>query len=116
VEDKGEAYSQPSLSATDIIPRAITGRAREVPSRYTFCNGDQLMITARGWHLLRRYSLLVQQGRLTASRIHASSPAILLAIRTVRSTLLGFQTSKKNFFAPTLSAFFLAASKSCANS
>lgn len=77
MEDEGEAYSQPSLSATDIIPRAITGRAREVPSRYTFCDGDQLMITVRGWHLLRRCSLLVQQGRLAALQIHASGPASL---------------------------------------
>jgi hypothetical protein len=29
-------YSQPSLSATAIMPRAMTGRANEVPRRYTF--------------------------------------------------------------------------------
>ena len=37
-EKRGDnlTYSQPSLSAIAIIPRAITGRAREVPRRYTF--------------------------------------------------------------------------------
>lgn len=31
-----DAYSQPSLSATAIMPRAMTGRASDVPKRYTF--------------------------------------------------------------------------------
>jgi hypothetical protein len=41
-------YSQPSLSATAIIPRAMTGRANEVPRRYTFwqVTTDQITITS----------------------------------------------------------------------
>jgi len=62
VEYECKTYSQPSLSATDIIPRAMTGRAREVPSKYTFCGADYRMITARGEYLPRRCSLLALQG------------------------------------------------------
>ena len=31
--NSGKTHSQPSRSATDIMPRAMTGRAREVPRR-----------------------------------------------------------------------------------
>ena len=46
----GATYSQPSLSATAIIPRAMTGRAKEVPRRYTFWWGitDQITLTLWG--------------------------------------------------------------------
>ena len=91
VEDDGKAYSQPSLSATDIIPRAITGRAREVPSRYTFCDDDQPMITARRGYLLRKCSLPVQQGILTLLQIHASSPASLCRMSDMQGQTTGFK-------------------------
>ena len=114
---RSTTYSQPSLSAMAIMPRAMTGRASDVPRRYTFCIAFSTTIRIA----MVGCTDLIDAIRLDGGVNEFCHEFPFEILRGDQSTLISLsntitwfllRTSRKNFLAPTARAFFRAASKS----